>query len=59
MRMRNIWRDTVGATAVEYALIATLISIVAMTGMSLLGGSFANMIDDAAREVQHVMHRHQ
>lgn len=57
MRLRHIWRDTVGATAIEYALIATLISIVAMAGMSVLGGSFARMIDDAAREVEHVMHR--
>lgn len=58
MPIRNLWRNTGGATAVEYALIATLISLAAMFGMSLLGGSFANMIGDAAREVQNVVHRH-
>lgn len=57
MRLRHIFRDTGGATAIEYALIATLISLVAMAGMSVLGGSFANMIGDAARGVEQATHR--
>ena len=36
-RLIRILRDADGATAIEYALIASLISVVALTGMSSVG----------------------
>lgn len=36
LKRRN-WRDERGATAIEYALIAALISIVAITALSTVG----------------------
>ncbi|SCA55719.1 putative pilin subunit [Candidatus Terasakiella magnetica] len=35
--IKNIWNDESGATAIEYGLIAALISVVAITGMNLVG----------------------
>jgi pilus assembly protein Flp/PilA len=37
--LRKILRDRRGATAIEYALIASLIAIAAITGFRNLGGS--------------------
>ena len=47
-------RDRRGAAAVEYSLIATLISIVAIGGMSALGGrvaDFYGMVENLIRGV--------
>jgi Flp pilus assembly pilin Flp len=33
-----IWRDVAGATAIEYAFIAVLISTVAIAAMNSIGG---------------------
>ncbi len=37
--IKNIWKDESGATAIEYGLIAALISIVAIAAMQLTGTS--------------------
>lgn len=37
-----------GATAIEYALIASLISIVIITAVGLIGGSLQNMFNSVA-----------
>ncbi len=37
-----------GATAIEYALIASLISIVIITAVGLIGGSIQNMFNSVA-----------
>lgn len=41
----QIAKDRSGATAVEYALIATFISIAAIVGMDLAGPSIANLFE--------------
>ncbi|HEV8032959.1 MAG TPA: Flp family type IVb pilin [Stellaceae bacterium] len=44
------WRDSSGATAIEYALIAILISVAGIAGMSAIGtwlnGTFAGFAGD-------------
>lgn len=36
-RMQRFLRETKGATAIEYALIASLVSVVILTAVTLLG----------------------
>ena len=43
MRGRTVWSDRRGATAIEYGLIAALIAIAAMGGMTALGGGSNGM----------------
>jgi pilus assembly protein Flp/PilA len=33
----GLWRDAAGATAIEYALIAILVSVAAIAGMGAIG----------------------
>jgi pilus assembly protein Flp/PilA len=40
--LRSIARDRSGATAIEYGLMAALISIAAITAMGALGNSLVN-----------------
>jgi pilus assembly protein Flp/PilA len=35
--LRNFWNDQSGATAIEYGLIAALISVVIITGVTAVG----------------------
>jgi len=46
MKQKIIWRDlftdTSGATAIEYGLMAALISIAAITAMGSVGNTLAN-----------------
>lgn len=37
--IRNFWRDETGATAIEYGLIAGLVSVAAIAALSAMGGS--------------------
>lgn len=41
-------RDERGATAIEYALIASLIAMVIIGGVSAVGGSLNGVFEDAA-----------
>lgn len=41
--MRELIRDEAGVTAIEYALLASLIAIVASVGIALLGGGVNEM----------------
>lgn len=43
--------DESGATAIEYGLIATLVSIGIISGVSVLGNSVQTMFNDTATEV--------
>ena len=52
---RKLWCDESGATALEYGLIAALVSVAAIAALSQLGGSLINIygtlatkMDDAA-----------
>lgn len=44
----KFWRDEEGATAIEYGLIAALIAVVAMVGMSAVGDGLKEIFDDIA-----------
>ena len=39
---RNYWQDYSGATAVEYALVITTLSIVVISAVAVVGGHTAN-----------------
>ena len=40
---RNFWRDETGATAIEYGLIAGLVSVAAIAALSAMGGSLQSI----------------
>jgi pilus assembly protein Flp/PilA len=42
-KFRKVLTDSAGATAIEYALVATLISVAAIAGMGALGVSINTM----------------
>jgi pilus assembly protein Flp/PilA len=44
----NILRDSKGATAIEYGLIATLIAIAAITSMTTVGNKLKTTFNNAA-----------
>jgi pilus assembly protein Flp/PilA len=54
--MTNIFlrfvRDESGATAIEYGLIAALISVVIITGLTLIGGSLNTMFTRVAGDLR-------
>jgi pilus assembly protein Flp/PilA len=53
IKFRKILKDTRGATAIEYGLIAALIAVAAITAMSGLG----NQLNDTLTEVTTKMKR--
>lgn len=46
------WRSARGATAIEYALIASLIAMVIIGAVTGLGGSVLAMFDNTATALQ-------
>lgn len=40
---RRFWRDETGATAIEYGLIAGLVSVAAIAALSAMGGSLQSI----------------
>lgn len=49
-----LW-DESGATAVEYGLIAALVSIAAVTALTDVGGSLGTMFDSVSGEVDNAV----
>ena len=45
---RELIKNSKGATAIEYGLIAALIAVAAITAMSTLGGNLSNTFNDVA-----------
>ena len=41
--MRKFFKDETGATAIEYGLIAALISVAAVAALQAIGGSLGNV----------------
>jgi pilus assembly protein Flp/PilA len=41
--LSKIWNDESGATAIEYGLIAALVSVAAITALTAMGGSLNTM----------------
>ena len=48
----QIWRDTKGATAIEYGLIATLIAIAAITAMTGVGGKLKTTFSNVSNNLK-------
>jgi len=46
--LRRLTRNDHGATAIEYALIASLISVAAITAMTSVGGKVSNVLSNVA-----------
>ena len=45
---RSLMKSERGATAIEYTLIAALISVAAITAMSTVGGKVTNVLGNVA-----------
>lgn len=50
--MMQIIRDTKGATAIEYGLIATLIAIAAITAMTSVGGKLTKTFNNVSTNLK-------
>lgn len=44
-------KDSKGATAIEYALIASLIAVIAIAGMKTIGGKITNQLNNIANNL--------
>ena len=49
--LRGLFADKRGATAIEYGLIAALIAVAAISGMSALGGGANGMWSNLSNKV--------
>ena len=49
--IRKLIRDTKGATAIEYGLIAALIAVAAITAMQGLGDQLGNTFNEVSDEM--------
>ena len=50
----NLYQDETGVTAIEYGLIAALISVFAISGFQAMGASFSSMFETVASEIEMV-----
>jgi pilus assembly protein Flp/PilA len=50
--IKTFARDESGATAIEYGLIAALIAVVIIGGVTALGENIDAVFDDVASEIQ-------
>jgi len=48
-------RDERGATAIEYALIAAMISVAVIAAVQMLGGALSDSFDNTAEKVADVV----
>lgn len=51
-QMMKFWKDEDGATAIEYGLIAGLIAVVIIAGVTTLGGNLNTMFENIAGAVK-------
>lgn len=49
--LRKLARDEKGATAIEYGLIAALIAVVCIAGLSAVGSSLTNTLETVSTEL--------
>jgi pilus assembly protein Flp/PilA len=54
-KFRNFLRDKSGVTAIEYGLIAALVAVAIIGGVTLLGQSLNNMFNDVGTTVSSAM----
>lgn len=50
-QISQLIRDDSGATAIEYGLIAALVSVAGITALTAMGGSLQNMFNTVATEL--------
>ena len=50
--LRKIMKDTKGATAIEYGLIAALIAVAAITAMTSLGTQLGNTFNGVSTKLK-------
>ena len=50
-RLKELWRVESGVTAIEYALIASLIALAIIAGASILGNTIGNQFNKIANEI--------
>ena len=51
--IRNFLKNSKGATAIEYGLIAALIAVAAIGGMKALGGNLKNTFTNASNNLNY------
>ena len=49
---RNLLRDEAGATAIEYGLIAALVSVAAIAALTAMGSSLDTMFSSVANQLE-------
>ena len=49
--LRSLWHDRAGATSVEYALLAVVVSLAAITAIGQLGNSLSNVFVAVANDM--------
>ena len=49
--LTDLWRDSSGATAIEYGLIAAGIAVVIIGAIALVGGSLTNLFNDVSNNL--------
>ncbi|WP_017931697.1 Flp family type IVb pilin [Robiginitomaculum antarcticum] len=52
--LKRFFRNESGATAIEYALIAAMISLSVIAGASLIGNGISNTLDKPTNAIQTV-----
>jgi pilus assembly protein Flp/PilA len=53
--LKRFFKDDSGATAIEYGLIAALVSVFAITALSAMGDSLAAVFDTSAEAINGVL----
>ena len=53
--IRNILKDESGATAIEYGLIAALVSVAAIAALTAMGSSLEQMFNKVAGELSNAV----
>jgi len=48
----SIWKDDTGATAIEYGLIAALVSVAAISAFSAVGTKLSAVMQNTANKLQ-------
>lgn len=50
--LKNLLKDESGATAIEYGLIAALVSVAAITALTQMGSSLSTMFGTVSTKLQ-------
>ncbi len=53
--LKNLYRDEAGASAIEYGLLASLISVAAITGFEAAGASLSSMFETVSSKLDTVV----